>query len=79
MGVHSVTPELSSVVVIRQNISLPPSPSLSHSVTSPSNAVVGPSTIVVQSPSVSNASPSTSRSQGGKSEFSFFDYSIRLV
>jgi hypothetical protein len=79
MGVHSVTPELSTVVVIRQNISLPPSPGPSHSVTSPSNAVVGPSTIVVQSPSVSNASPSTSRSQGGKSEFLFFDYSIRLV
>jgi hypothetical protein len=71
MGVHSVTPKLSMVVVIRQNISLPPSPGPSNAVTSPSNAVAGPSTIVVQSPSVSNASPSTSRSQGGKVSLCF--------
>jgi hypothetical protein len=52
MGVHSVTLELSTVVIICQNILLPLSPS-------PFNAVAGPLTIVVQSPSISNASPST--------------------
>jgi hypothetical protein len=61
MSVHSMTPDLSTVVIIHQNISLPPSPG-------PSNAIAGPSTIMIQSLSVSNASPSTSRGQGGKSK-----------